>query len=82
MATEGVPQPENRILSTLNEDGSRRWIRPKVAKGRYLQARRLVAYLLIAIFTVTPYLRINGKPAILLDITARKFTIVGTTFLP
>ncbi len=75
-------EPEQRVLATLNQDGSRRWLRPRVSKGRFLTARRVVAYLLIAIFTAIPYITINSKPAILLDIPAREFTFFGFTFLP
>lgn len=38
--------------------------------------------MLIALFTLVPYLTINGKPAVLLDIAARRFTLLGKTFLP
>lgn len=70
------------VLSTLNDDGSRRWLKPRLSPGRFLNARRLVAYFLILLFTALPYIPINGKPAILLDIAARRFTILGYTFLP
>src|SRR5207248_2516496 len=33
-------------------------------------------------FTLIPYININNKPAILLDIIHRKFTLFGFTFLP
>ncbi len=70
------------ILSTLNDDGSRRWIKPRCSPGRFLTARRLVAYALVAIFTLIPYLKLNGKPLVLLDLPARRFTLFGATFLP
>lgn len=70
------------VLSTLNDDGSRRWLTPRVSPGRFLTARRAVAYVLIAIFTLIPYLEVGGKPAVLLDIAARRFTLLGKTFLP
>ncbi len=76
------PTPESTVLSTLNEDGSRRWLHPRLSKGRFLTRRRIVAYILIAIFALLPYLRINGKPTILLDIPKREFTFFGFTFLP
>ncbi|QNN24824.1 cytochrome c oxidase accessory protein CcoG [Planctomycetales bacterium ZRK34] len=75
-------QPEQRVLSTLENDGSRRWLKPRVSKGRFLTARRIVAYALIVLFTALPYIPINGKPAILLDIVHRQFTLFGFTFLP
>jgi cytochrome c oxidase accessory protein FixG len=69
-------------MATLNEDGTRRWIRPRLSPGRFLSRRRAVAWLLIALFTLAPYLRSDGRPLFLLDITARQFTILGRTFLP
>ncbi|MBL8761619.1 MAG: cytochrome c oxidase accessory protein CcoG [Phycisphaerae bacterium] len=77
-----APNGDLLILSTLNDDGSRRWLRPRPSPGRFWHARRAVAYFLIAIFTAIPYLTINDKPAVLLDIIARRFTIFGYTFLP
>mgnify|MGYP001355652252 FL=1 len=77
-----APNGDLLILSTLNDDGSRRWLKPRPSPGKFWHARRAVAYLLIAIFTAIPYLTINGKPAVLLDIIARRFTILGYTFLP
>lgn len=71
-----------RVLSTLNADGSRRWIRPKLSPGAFWRKRRLAAYTLMFVFFIIPYLRMNGKPLILLDLPRRQFTIFGTTFLP
>ena len=71
-----------RVLSTLNADGSRRWLRPKLSTGRWLNRRRGVGYALIALFVVLPHLRIGGRPPILLDIGAREFTFWGTTLYP
>lgn len=51
-------------------------------KGRFLLARRLTAYGLIALFAALPYFQLNGRPLVLLDIPARRFTILGFTFLP
>src|SRR5690606_9624285 len=77
-----VPRSDDRVLSTLNSDGSRRWLKPKLARGRYWRRRRLVAWGLIAPFVTLPHLRINGLPPVLLDIPAREFTLFGKTFLP
>ena len=79
---QSLLRPNDRVLSTLKADGSRRWLYPRVAPGRFLTRRRIVAYLLIAIFTAIPYIPINGKPAMLLDIAHRRFTFFGITFLP
>ncbi|HEU4566167.1 MAG TPA: cytochrome c oxidase accessory protein CcoG [Gemmatimonadaceae bacterium] len=77
-----VPLAAGRVLPTLNEDGTRRWIRPKPSHGKLHARRRVVAYALMVVFFLIPHLRIGGKPAILLDLPRRQFTLFGTTFLP
>lgn len=74
--------PDEHVLSTLESDGSRRWLFPRLSAGYFWKVRRIVGYALIALFVALPHLRINGKPSILLDITQREFTILGYTFLP
>ncbi|MCD0463587.1 cytochrome c oxidase accessory protein CcoG [Roseiconus lacunae] len=88
MTTKTVPDndalldaPEH-VLSTLEKDGSRRWLRPRLSTGFWWHKRRVVAYILMVIFVAIPHLSINGKPLVLLDIAARQFTIFGRTFLP
>jgi len=66
----------------MNDDGSRRWMKPRPAPGRFLKARRAVAYTLIAVFALLPLLEFHGRPLIQLDIVARRFHILGRTFYP
>ena len=75
-------QAPQRVLSTLNQDGSRRWLTPKLSPGRFLLLRRIIGWALIVLFTALPHVRFRGKPPVLLDIPAREFTLFGTTFLP
>jgi polyferredoxin len=75
-------RPEERVLSTLNDDGSRRWLAPKVSPGRFWHRRRIVGWALIVVFAVIPWLRLNDKPLILLDVMTRRFVFFGTTFRP
>jgi cytochrome c oxidase accessory protein FixG len=70
------------VLPTLNLDGTRRWMRPKLFEGRFLRRRRALAWMLIGLFTVIPYLRMGGKPVIQLDVVNRHFVLFGATFLP
>jgi len=76
------PNAPGRVLATLNEDGSRRWLRPKLAQGHFWRVRRVIAYALMVVFFLVPYLRMNGKPLVLLDVPHRQFTLLGYTFLP
>jgi cytochrome c oxidase accessory protein FixG len=80
--TSNAPEAEERVLSTLNRDGSRRWIRPKVSRGRHYRRRFFTAWGLIATFTLIPILKLGGKPLMLFDIPKREFTFFGATFLP
>ncbi|MGA9836453.1 MAG: cytochrome c oxidase accessory protein CcoG [Gemmatimonadaceae bacterium] len=76
------PAATDRVLPTLNVDGSRRWIRPRPSPGKFWRRRRAVAYGLMFVFFILPYLRMSGKPVVLLDLPDRQFTLFGTTFLP
>ncbi len=82
MSTSPLLPPPEHVLSTLEADGSRKWLEPKLSKGRMLTARRVVAYLLIALYTLIPFVEVGGKPLVLLDIPARRFIVFGYTFLP
>ena len=67
----------------MAEDGSRRWLYPRLSRGRFWRHRRAVAYALIAIYALLPHLRMpSGRPLVLLDLVHRQFTFLGRTFLP
>src|SRR5438094_740074 len=74
--------PEEHVLSTLEKDGSRRWLFPRLSPGAFWKARWVVAYGLILLFVLLPHWRIGGKPAILLDLINRQFSFFGLTLLP
>lgn len=76
-----LESPE-RVLSTLRKDGSRAWIDPTPTFGPWRLRRQVVGLLLLTAFVVTPHLTMFGKPVLLLDLAARRFTILGVTFLP
>jgi len=76
-----APISPERVLPTLNADGTRNRIRPRLYLGRWLRARRAVGWALIGLFVGLPFLRIGGKPAIFLDVVHREFSLFGHTFL-
>jgi cytochrome c oxidase accessory protein FixG len=80
MSEHAIHEAPERVLSTLNKDGSRRWLRPRLAKGRFQRRRLVVAWLLVLLFTLMPILRLNGKPLMLFDLGLREFTFFGATF--
>ena len=66
----------------MNEDGTRRWVRPRPSPGPWQTRRRAVAWVLMALYLAIPHIHMNGKPLILLDAPRREFTFFGYTFLP
>jgi len=75
-------KPEGRVLATLEEDGRRRWLRPKPSPGGWWRKRLAVAWFLIALYTVIPWIKVAGMPMVLLDLVERKFVFFGTVFRP
>ena len=53
---------------------------PAATHGRFTVARRVVAYGLIAFYLSLPWIKINGYPAVFLDIAERRFHLFGLTF--
>lgn len=81
MSAARSPAPE-RVLATLELDGKRRWLRPKLARGRFLRRRRLVGYSLIALFVTLPLIEIDGRQALLIDLARRELVAFGAVFRP
>lgn len=77
-----APIASQRVLPTLNADGSRRRIRPRLYQGPRHSARRLTAWALMLLFAGAPWVSIGGKPLVLFDLPRREFTLGGRVFLP
>jgi cytochrome c oxidase accessory protein FixG len=76
------PISTERVLSTLNEDGTRHWISPRLARGRFLRHRRIVGYALIGLFVAMPFFEIGGRPVLLIDLVSREISVFGALFRP
>jgi cytochrome c oxidase accessory protein FixG len=76
------PIAPERVLPTLNADGTRNRIRPRLYDGKLYRARRAVAWALMGLFIGLPLLRVHGEPAMLLDVLRRRFVFFGHTYLP
>ncbi|MFT5750073.1 MAG: cytochrome c oxidase accessory protein FixG [Ancylomarina sp.] len=69
-------------LATLNKKGKRQWVYAKQPKGKLYNYRNLVSYFLLTILLVTPFIKVNGDPLILLNVIERKFILFGVQFWP
>jgi cytochrome c oxidase accessory protein FixG len=75
-----APLPNRDSVTTIRADGSRPFMFPADTRGRFTHARRVVAYGLIAFYLSLPWIKINGYPAIFLDVAERRFHLFGITF--
>ena len=69
-------------ISTINEDGSRKWVYPKRPKGKFYNRRKIVSYILLLLLFGAPHVYINGHQSLLFNIIERKFVIFGKVFWP
>lgn len=77
-----TPPPVVRDRSpTTDARGKRVKLYPMSLVGGYWNARRKWAqWLMIAVYLVIPWLKVNGHPLLLLDIEHRRFSIFGVLF--
>jgi polyferredoxin len=74
-------------LELLNEGGSalyvsERKIYPRDVEGRFQTWRKIAVVVLLGMFYVFPWLRWDGRQAVLFDLPARKFYVFGLNFWP
>jgi cytochrome c oxidase accessory protein FixG len=69
-------------LSTIDDDGNRKWVYPKKPSGRFHNYRVLVNFILLTLLFAGPFITINGNPLLLLNVIERKFVVFGAIFYP
>jgi cytochrome c oxidase accessory protein FixG len=69
-------------ISTVDQEGKRIWIYPKMPKGPWTNARTYVSWGLLIVLFGLPFLKINGNPFIRMDILGREFYLFGMHFTP
>ncbi|MCC6619810.1 MAG: cytochrome c oxidase accessory protein CcoG [Deltaproteobacteria bacterium] len=67
-------------LSVLDEHGSRRYVYPADARGKWSRLKPWVYGVLIAIYVALPLVHIGGHPAVWIDLPRRHFYLFGATF--
>ena len=76
------PETFRDSVGTMDNAGKRKWVFPRKPSGKYTNYRTLVAYFLLALFFVIPFLKINGNPLLLINVVERQFFIFGQPFYP
>jgi cytochrome c oxidase accessory protein FixG len=72
--------PNRDSVTTIRDDGSRAFLYPADTHGRFTKARRWSAVGLIVFYLSLPWIKINGYPAVFLDVVERHFHLFGLTF--
>ncbi|MCO5060704.1 MAG: cytochrome c oxidase accessory protein CcoG [Kiritimatiellae bacterium] len=70
------------IIPTADRTGKRIWVFSREPKGRYYTWRKLVAWALLAIMFVGPFVSIKGNPLLMFNLVERRFSIFGQMFWP
>src|SRR5437868_3809464 len=74
-----MAQDQDR-LSSIDEYGDRIQIIPAEVRGYFRKHRNWTQWILLMLFLVLPWTKLNGQQTLLLDIAARRFSIFGITF--
>lgn len=75
-----VRLPVLQETGAITSDGHRRRIVPADVRGRFTSARTIVYAALVGLWAALPWVRVNGAPAVFLDVAERKFYLLGATF--
>lgn len=80
MSTETAKkQPDNQNEELYKK---REKIYPREVKGTFANLRNLAVLVLLGLYYLLPWINLGGQQSVLLDLPARKFTILGLTFWP
>lgn len=74
-------RPSIDSVTTINEDGSRYFVHPADVRGFWTTWRRVAAVGLLAVYLLLPFVKIQGNPAVFLDVVHRKFHLLGLTLM-
>jgi len=69
-------------VGTMDNTGKRKWVFPRKPKGKYTNYRNIVSVILLMIFFILPFIKINGNPFLMINILDRQFFIIGQPFYP
>ncbi|MBE7539465.1 MAG: cytochrome c oxidase accessory protein CcoG [Opitutaceae bacterium] len=72
-------RPNRDTVTTIRKDGSKAFLFPADVRGRFEKYRKLSASALIVFYLALPWIKINGYPAVFLDIAGRRFHLFGVT---
>lgn len=81
-AKKARPTPQKIIPTAPVVDATKKRVHPRFVKGKYQNIRLISMYTILAGFLMLPWLRWNGRQALLFDVVEPRFYVFGATFMP
>ncbi|MBA3699145.1 MAG: cytochrome c oxidase accessory protein CcoG [Planctomycetes bacterium] len=78
----GTSDDFRSVMASVDTHGRRHWLHVHLIMGAWRLRRILLAVFLIGFYLALPYLSVGGRPALLLNIPKRQFTVAGQVFWP
>src|SRR6478752_5741114 len=69
-------------VGTMDAQGKRKFIYPKMPHGPHYKYRKLLSYFLLAFLISAPFIKINGNQFLMFNVLERRFNIFGFPFWP
>lgn len=69
-------------IATADKEGRRKWLYPRRPRGRFHRARVVLAWVLLGVMFVGPFVKIHGNPLLMINIVERRFSVLGVIFWP
>ncbi len=69
-------------VSTVDEDGKRKWVFATQPEGKFYQWRNYLSYFYLAIFFAMPLIHFNGTQFMQFNLLEGRFTLFGKIFWP
>lgn len=79
MKSKNIFELDPERLATTDEHGNRVYLYPEDVKGVWKTRRNYFYWFLILLYVILPWININGRPALNLDIIKQEFTVLGFT---
>ncbi|HRP90597.1 MAG TPA: cytochrome c oxidase accessory protein CcoG [Edaphocola sp.] len=77
-----IPEHYGNKVSTVDNEGKRKWIYAFQPKGKYYNLRTYVTWGYLALLFGLPFIKVNGNPIFMFNIPEGKFILFGQLFLP
>lgn len=69
-------------IGTVNNQGKRTWIFPKIPKGKWYDRRKWLSYFLLLFLFSAPFVKVNHHQFLMFNVLERRFTIFSFPFWP